>query len=280
MEAARAVHRALDATFSPAHADRDHAPCRGYRGVGSLLAAGCRPAAPRAARGMNQVIWRVGLIDSCGIWPGAIEAAAFVSAGRCVRTAGGDGSFERPWLAHRAIAPGRRCPHWELLLAQVFVNSKPATGAAVAAAIDWVHGARCESHSSESGAGRRLIRRAPLLWRAPLTRAASSSLPCPHAVRRLIPPRTQVSFVQRAMLAVRQVKCRGSVLDFSAAALWALSQTARKPIFCGGASIGAAWVSQAILEERVDATAAAVASALTARARHLGRERKRRSTAT
>ena len=87
------------------------------------------------------MIWRVGLIDSCGIWPGAVEAAAFATDGRRVeqRAVAADSSGHGSRIAQLLLAGDVAL---ELLLAQVFVDSKSTTGAAVAAAIDWARARR------------------------------------------------------------------------------------------------------------------------------------------
>ncbi len=82
--------------------------------------------------------WRVALIDSAGAWPGAIDAAAFVTEGGRVAS--------RATVADPSGHGSRIAGLWaggvdfELLLGQVFVEAGATSGAAVAAAIDWAVG--------------------------------------------------------------------------------------------------------------------------------------------
>jgi hypothetical protein len=105
--------------------------------------------------------WRVALIDSCGDWPGVVEAAAFVDEGAVVvcdtvtRRSGAEVELANAERGARAV---RRCAtvadatghgsrvarllsrggaELELMLGQVFLGKAPASAAAVAAALDW-----------------------------------------------------------------------------------------------------------------------------------------------
>jgi len=80
--------------------------------------------------------WRVGLIDSCGTWSGAVEAAAFVSDGSHVErvSPASDPTGHGSRIAALLTEDGARV---ELLLAQVFLTAQPASAAVVAAAVDW-----------------------------------------------------------------------------------------------------------------------------------------------
>jgi hypothetical protein len=82
------------------------------------------------------VIWRVGLIDSLGNWPGAADASAFVDYGNAIEHRGtvADPSGHGSAIAGLLTAAA---PEFGLLLGQVFVEGGSATGAVVAAAIDW-----------------------------------------------------------------------------------------------------------------------------------------------
>ena len=109
--------------------------------------------------------WRVALIDSCGAWPGAVAAAAFVDegvvvaedtatrgSGAAVGCAGADADVsagvrmvQRRATGADATGHGSRVARilseggaeFELLLGQVFLGRAPASAAAVAAALDW-----------------------------------------------------------------------------------------------------------------------------------------------
>jgi len=105
--------------------------------------------------------WRVALIDSCGEWTGAVDAAAFVDesavgvgdaarlpSGVAVGFAGADEgapAVKRCATVADATGHGSRLARlltdgdavFALMLGQVFVGAAPASAAAVAAALDW-----------------------------------------------------------------------------------------------------------------------------------------------
>src|SRR6185312_9301557 len=114
----------------------DHAPGRRCRRDGCLLATGGRQTASGVAGGLEGVNRRVALIDSAGAWPGAIDAAAFVTEGGRVvlRAPAADASGHGSRIAALWAGGGGAV---DLLLGQVFVDAGAASGAAVAAAIDW-----------------------------------------------------------------------------------------------------------------------------------------------
>ena len=107
-----------------------------------MLATRGRQTATRASGGLT-VSWRIALIDSCGSWPGAADAAAFVSVGRQVERRApvadrsGHGSRVAQLFANGDAA-------FELLLGQVFLGAEPASAAAVAAAVDWAVAGRAD----------------------------------------------------------------------------------------------------------------------------------------
>jgi len=221
---------------------------------------------------VSQVIWRVGLIDSCGIWPGAIEAAAFVSAGRCVeqRAVTADSSGHGSRIAR--LLQGGDVPS-ELLLAQVFVNSKPATGAAVAAAIDWVHarGASLIHLSLGLGADRSV-----------LAAAVASAVDAGCIVVASMPARgapTYPAAYPGVIRATGDARCAPSEVSWLGPSFFGgcprVSDCAQTDLR-GGASIGAAWVSQAILNGPANAPAHVVAAMLAAGASYIGPELKGR----
>jgi hypothetical protein len=75
--------------------------------------------------------WRVALIDSCGTWPGAVDAAAFVDeSGRLVqRRATGVDATGHGSRVVRVLSEGGA--EFELMLGQVFLGKAPASAAAV-----------------------------------------------------------------------------------------------------------------------------------------------------
>jgi len=104
--------------------------------------------------------WRVALIDSCGEWPGAVAAAAFVDEGavevagcaavqantdRRVEAIAGARWVRRCATVTDATGHGSRVARvltdgpgvCSLMLGQVFVGAAPASAAVVAAAVDW-----------------------------------------------------------------------------------------------------------------------------------------------
>jgi hypothetical protein len=105
------------------------------------------------------VNWRVALIDSAGAWQGAIDAAAFVTEGGRVvlRAPVADASGHGSRIAALWAGGG----DLDLLLGQVFVDAAAASGAAVAAAIDWAVGRRADLiHMSLGLAADRAVLRA------------------------------------------------------------------------------------------------------------------------
>jgi hypothetical protein len=218
------------------------------------------------------VNWRVGLIDSCGIWPGAIAAAAFATAGRCVeqRAVAADSSGHGSRVARLLL--GGNVP-LELLLAQVFVNSKPTTGAAVAAAIDWVRGRRANLiHLSLGLAADRSV----------LATAVASAIDAGCIVVASTPARgapTYPAAYPGVIRATGDARCAPSELSWLGPSFFGGCPRIAE---CeqieprGGASIGAAWVSRAILSGTANAPARAVVATLAAGARHIGPERKGR----
>lgn len=216
------------------------------------------------------MIWRVGLIDSCGMWPGAIEAAAFESEGRRVepRAVAADSSGHGSRIAHLLL--GGDVP-LELLLAQVFVNSRPATGAAVAAAIDWVCARRATLiHLSLGLAADRAV----------LAAAVARAIDAGCVVVASTPARgapTYPAAYPGVIRATGDARCGPGELSWLGPSLFGgCPRIAEKEHTDsrGGASIGAAWVSRAILKGAANAPARAVVAALAADARHIGPERK------
>jgi len=130
--------------------------------------------------------WRVALIDSCGEWPGAVEAAAFVdeSAGAGAGAQRGARAVKRCATGTDATGHGSRLARlltddgavFELLLGQVFLGTRPASAAAVAAAIDWaVAGWRPIARCLRRRCGAPLLRGA--LWWRPRPRGAVWFIP-------------------------------------------------------------------------------------------------------
>lgn len=214
--------------------------------------------------------WRVGLIDSCGRWPGARQAAAFVSAGdrvECrdpVPDPSGHGSRVAGVVARdRAI---------ELLLGQVFTTAAPTSGAAVAAAIDWaVAGGADVIHLSLGLAADREVLAASvahalsagciIVAAAP----ARGALPYPAAYPGVI------RGTGDARCAPGEISCLGPTL-FGACPRTDDPFIDYPALEAGGASIGAAWITRSIVGGAGRAPVPAVIATLTAAASYIGAE--------
>jgi len=221
------------------------------------------------------VAWRLGLIDSCGTWPGAIEAAAFAGEGGRVvqRATVPDPSGHGSRIANVLLAGNGPC---ELLLGQVFLDAGPTTGAAVAAAVDWTvaRGARL-IHLSLGLAADRAVLAAALARAIEAGCVVVAATPARGAP---VYPAAYSGVIRAtgdARCAPGEWSCLGPWLFGGCPRLSGFGQTDRG----GGASIGAAWVSRTILSGAANATASAVAAALTGGARHFGPERKKPGSA-
>lgn len=243
-----------------------------------MLATGGRQTSPRAARGLT-VKWRLALIDSCGSWPEAADAAAFISAGeRAERRAtvadpGGHGSRIAQLLT-AGDAP------FELLLGQVFMTCGPASSAAVAAAIDWAVAGRANLiHMSLGLSADRAVLGSAIRRAIGLDCIIVASMPArgapvypaayPHVIRA----------TGDARCAPGELSCLvpgffGGCTRFGSGGQSDCEGAAN----VGGASVGAAWVTRSILSGPVYGTRAVV-DALTARARYIGPERRGTMTA-
>jgi hypothetical protein len=216
--------------------------------------------------------WRVGLIDSCGRWPGARQAAAFVSAGgqvECrdpVLDPSGHGSRVAGVVAQdRAI---------ELLLGQVFTTGAPTSGAAVAAAIDWaVAGSADVIHLSLGLAADRDVLAASVA-RAISTGCiivaatpARGALPYPAAYPGVI------RATGDARCAPGEISCLGPAL-FGACPRTGDPFIDYPALAGGGASIGAAWITRCIVGAPERMPVSVVIATLTAAASYIGPEHR------
>ena len=243
-----------------------------------------RQTSPGASGGLSMT-WRIALIDSCGEWPGACDAAAFVSDGERVemRATAADRSGHGSRIARLFAASGAA---YELMLGQVFF----ACGAGQQRGSGGGHrlggcGAG-GSHSPESGArgrpggaggrggargGRGLHRRCAM----PARGAAVYPAAYPGVIRA----------TGDARCAPGEVSCLGPWL-FGGCARFEVGaptdagggkgEEARRRAgrAIGGASVGAAWVTRTLLSGPKCATASAAVSALGAGARYFGAERR------
>jgi len=232
------------------------------------------------------LIWRVGLIDSCGGLEG-LDAAARVDASPAPTGAAAflarDGRVEcRATVADPTghgsriaalLMSGRRV---ELLLGQVFTGSGPTTGAAVSAAIGW---------AVEQGAGLVHLSLGLAGDRAVLALAVRRAIEAGCVLVAAMPARGAPVFPAAypgviratgdARCAPGEISCLGPRLfgGCPRVEVGGQSEAARRETVRGGASIGAAWVTHAILQESPMRAPAAL-EALTARAKYLGPERR------
>jgi hypothetical protein len=218
--------------------------------------------------------WRVALIDSCGIRPEAVDAAAFVTAGRQIecRPTVADPSGHGSRIAD-LLAGGRT---FELLLGQVFTDAGQTSGAAVAAAIDWAVARRAAVIHLSLGLGAN---------RDVLAAAVERAIDAGCIVVAATPARGAPVYPAAypgVLRATGDARCAPGELSCLDAWLFGgcpRLDLAGLPAASRGASIGAAWVTRAILDMPVGATAPAVAAALTAGAKYFGAERRTRTPA-
>jgi hypothetical protein len=210
------------------------------------------------------VSWRIAVIDSCGSWPGALEAAAFVSAAgvieRCPAAPDptGHGSRVVELLEARSV---------ELLLAQVFTSTTPASAAAVAEALAWVleRGANLVHMSLGLPADRAVLREAV----ARAVEAGAIIVASTPARGKPVYPAAYAGVIRAtgdARCAPGELSCLGPA-HFGGYARFP-SEVSR-----GGASAGAAWVTKALLEMPSLMNSDQAAQALQARASYFGAER-------
>ena len=217
--------------------------------------------------------WCVGLIDSCGGWPGASRAAAFLTTG--------EGVERREPLpdptGHGSRIAGllQRGRALDLLLAQVFTTAAPTTGAAVAAAVDWVvgEGANLVHLSLGLAADRSVLREA-------ITRALESGV----LVVAAVPARGPSAPVYPAaydgvIRGTGDARCApGEISSLGGQRFGACPRLTQRMADVapggepGGASIGAAWLTWSLLGQPPPASAAGAVAALAGAARYVGRE--------
>ena len=218
--------------------------------------------------------WRVGLIDSCG---GGLEgidaAAAFVAR---------DGRVECRETVADPTGHGSRIAELllrgrpvELLLGQVFTTVGPTSGAVVAAAIDWAVERRAGLiHLSLGLAGDRAV----------LRTAVQRAIDAGCVIVAAMPARGAPVYPAAYPGVIRATgDARCAPHELSALGSWFFGGCPRLEDgradgrayahASGGASIGAAWVTHAILQVP-PLTAPAAVETLTARAKYFGPERR------
>jgi hypothetical protein len=212
--------------------------------------------------------WRVALIDSCGRWPGAIDAAAFVSDGQrvdlCATAADPRGHGSR--IAQFFTSGDDPA---QLLLGQVFLGERAASSAALAAAVDWAAARHAELIHMSLG----LQADRAVLAAAVARAVAAGCIIVASAPARGAPvyPAGYASVIRAtgdARCAPDEVSCLNP-WHFGGCPRFAAAKDAS-----GGASVGAAHVTRAIISGPKQGSADAVAAALAASARYLGPERR------
>ena len=245
--------------------------------------------------------WRVGLIDSCGGGLRGLDAAAQVDAAAFVAC---DGRVERRDTVADPTGHGSRVAgllisgrRVELLLGQVFTTQGPTSGAAVAAAIDWAVERRAGLiHLSLGLAGDRTVLREAVQRAIEAGCIIVAATPARGAP---VYPAVYAGVIRAtgdARCAQRELSSLGPWFFGGCPRLEVADRTANGGTSGGGAgnagttsggatndradgrarggaSIGAAWVTHAILQEATLA-APAVVDALTARAKYFGPERR------
>lgn len=220
--------------------------------------------------------WRVGLIDSCGGGLRVLDAAAQRDASSVVDAAAFvacDGRVERRDTVADPTGHGSRIAALfmsgrpvELLLGQVFTTAGPTSGAAVAAAIDWALERRVSLiHLSLGLAGDRAV------LRGAIERAIDAGCLIVAAMPARGAPVYPAAY-PGVIRATGDARCAPH--EHSALGPWFFGGCPRlDDPASAGASIGAAWITRAILQEAALAAPAAV-DALTARAKYFGPERR------
>ncbi|MEP6885179.1 MAG: hypothetical protein ABJC66_10565 [Gammaproteobacteria bacterium] len=225
--------------------------------------------------------WRVALIDSCGSWPGVADAAAFGDDGGRVaqRETVADPTGHGSRVARLLTAVEGAV---ELLLGQVFLDARPASAAAVAAAIDWAVAARANLIHMSLGLG---------ADRAVLADAVGRAVVEGCLMVAAVPARGGLVYpagYPGVIRATGDARCAPGELShlgewlyggcpcFEAATRDEAASGNSRTAAAGGASVGAAWVTRGILQGPRPATALAAVSALSAMARYVGPERRER----
>jgi len=227
------------------------------------------------------VKWRVALIDSAGAWPGAIDAAAFVTEGGRVvsRAPVADASGHGSRIAALLAGGGSGC---DLVLGQVFVHSGAASGAAVAAAIDWSVERRADLiHMSLGLAADRAV------LGAAVRRAAESGCIVVASTPARGGPVYPAAYAQ-VIRGTGDARCAAGELSWLGAGLFGGCPRFEQGggvegvggrgggVAVGGASAGAAWVTRKILSGPKYESVNALVAALSDGASYRGPERRGR----
>lgn len=212
--------------------------------------------------------WHVALIDSCGAWPQAERAVGFAPRGSAVimQSPLADTSGHGTRIAGVLSSAPRP---FRLSLAQVFSESGTTSAATLVAALDW---------SLEQGATLVHLSLGLLADRDELRRAIERAIGSGTLIIAAAPARGSRVFPASypgVIEATGDARCAPGEISALAAGRFGGCPTCAgdRAGVRGGASIGAAWVSRAVLEEP-PAPPAQLLVALEARARYHGRERR------
>lgn len=214
--------------------------------------------------------WRVGLVDSCGGAPQALAGRQFRLEGGAVRhaTPGPDPSGHGSRIA--AILTGGRSAV-DLVLAQVFAARGATSAAVVAAAIDWCVAQEVDLVQLSLG----LAADRPVL-----ATAVARALEHGCLVVAATPARGTPTYPAEYPGVIRgtgDARCAaGEVSRLGPVTFGGCVSSALLDAAPGGqgASIGAAWVTRALLAEPAPLPLAGAIAALSARSRYDGPERR------
>jgi hypothetical protein len=214
--------------------------------------------------------WRVALIDSCGEWPGAVDAAAFVdeTAKPCATVADAMGHGSR---MARLLTDGDAV--FELMLGQVFLGARPAS--AVAGGADLIH-------MSLGLAADRAVLAAAVLRAVGAGCVVVASAPARGC---MVYPAAYPGVIRGtgdARCGPGELSCL-EVGFFGGCARFVVSGAEDCAVgvsagacagISAGASVGAVWVTRSILSEPKRRDAREVIGMMTVKAKYLGRERR------
>ncbi len=213
--------------------------------------------------------WRISVVDSAGLVPGASASLAFRSDGGQVVRAGAQADptgHGTGVLAVLAPALGSS----PLLVAQVFPDEGPTTAAAVAAAIDW---------SVECGANLLHLSLGLAVDRPVLAAAVANALRHGVVIVAATPARGPASYpaaYDGVLAACGDARCAPGEIAWLAPGRYAGHPSRPGDPTRGGASLGAAWVTRYLLGLAAPVDPSGAEAALRAGASYRGPERRGR----
>ena len=218
-------------------------------------------------------MWRVALIDSCGVRADALAAAAFVAEGGRIECR--PGAVDPTGHGSRIAAVLTRERPVGLLLGQVFTAAGPTSGAIVAAAIDWAVAGRADLiHLSLGLAGDRAVLAAAVGRAIDAGCILVAATPARGAA---VYPAAYAGVIRAtgdARCGPEELSCLGPWLIGACPRLEGAERGAAISATSGGASVAAAWVTRAIVGHPKRAAAPEIIARLRACARFDGPERR------